>query len=387
MKSSDNPFNPGYGVDPPYLAGRNAAVHDILLGLQRGPGRPDYHRLIVGGRGTGKTVLLHHVAERARNEWRWVTLNWHGRPEWTLDQLLADEGARVERDLFGRTRRAAQTLRPDTITASLAGVGPASRSLDRPSTTTRSVTAQLRALGELALRRNRALLLVIDELQAATPVDLAALSGSLQLLANGEHLPIAMIAAGLSNTKAVIRNVAGTTFIERQDELRIGNLSEADTIEALEQPVRKAGRTISRAALHHLADHTEGYPYAIQLAGKHTWEAAGDHISITLAHSRTGAEHSSRTLTTNLYQARWEDLADYERRYLQAAAELTKVTAEVSTRAIAEHLNLEPRLVSPTRAELIGTRHILRATRHGYLTFDIPGFARWILADGSTESR
>ena len=346
MTSTENPFNPGYGVDPPYLAGRQAVFHEILLGLQRGPGRSEYHRLIVGGRGTGKTVLLHRLADYAGDEWRWSAIHWQGRPDWPLHQVVDDEQPRIEHELTGRTRRAAKALRPDSISAGVAGVGTATKRLDRRPGA-RSVTAQLRHLGQLARGCDRALLLVIDELQAAAPADLAALSGSLQLLANGEHLPIAMIAAGLSNTKAVIRNVPGTTFIERQDEIRIGNLTHTDTVDAIEQPILNAGRSITAAALEYLAEHTGGYPYAIQLAGKHTWDAAGDHNPMTIAHARTGMEQTTRTLATNLYQTRWEDLAEHERRYLHATALLTTADNETSTRQIADHLKLEPRLLSP----------------------------------------
>lgn len=50
---AENPFNPGYGVEPPLLAGRDTLQHEVLLGLRRGPGRGEFHQLIVGGRGTG----------------------------------------------------------------------------------------------------------------------------------------------------------------------------------------------------------------------------------------------------------------------------------------------------------------------------------------------
>ncbi|MEP7114722.1 MAG: hypothetical protein ABI862_15755, partial [Ilumatobacteraceae bacterium] len=92
-------------MDPPYLAGRTAIFHDVLLGLQRGPSRPEYHHLLVGGRGTGKTVLLHQLAAYARDEWQWVTLSWQGRPDWSFHQLIIDEQPRIERELAGRTRR------------------------------------------------------------------------------------------------------------------------------------------------------------------------------------------------------------------------------------------------------------------------------------------
>ena len=49
----ENPFNPGFGTAPPRLAGREVVVAEILERVQRGPGRHDFHTVIVGPRGVG----------------------------------------------------------------------------------------------------------------------------------------------------------------------------------------------------------------------------------------------------------------------------------------------------------------------------------------------
>jgi hypothetical protein len=68
-----NPFRPGNGVPPPYLAGRDrllAAFEDWLLEA------PPLHAnwALVGLRGTGKTVLLGEFAARAERA-GWLTLH------------------------------------------------------------------------------------------------------------------------------------------------------------------------------------------------------------------------------------------------------------------------------------------------------------------------
>ena len=67
-----NPFRPGNGVPPPYLAGRDdvlAAFEDWLLET------PPLHAnwALTGLRGTGKTVLLGEFAARAERA-GWLTL-------------------------------------------------------------------------------------------------------------------------------------------------------------------------------------------------------------------------------------------------------------------------------------------------------------------------
>ncbi len=61
-----NPFSPGAGSRPPEIAGREGVLHDarVALGrvLQR---RSAQSQIFLGLRGTGKTVLLNEVRDRA----------------------------------------------------------------------------------------------------------------------------------------------------------------------------------------------------------------------------------------------------------------------------------------------------------------------------------
>jgi hypothetical protein len=47
MSSYVNPFNAGFGVNPPYVAGRDQIVHRLLANLRDGPGRGTYVNLIA----------------------------------------------------------------------------------------------------------------------------------------------------------------------------------------------------------------------------------------------------------------------------------------------------------------------------------------------------
>ena len=54
-----NPFSPGAGTVPPELAGRQDILQHALITLARVKcGRAEKSMLLVGLRGTGKTVLL-----------------------------------------------------------------------------------------------------------------------------------------------------------------------------------------------------------------------------------------------------------------------------------------------------------------------------------------
>lgn len=62
-----NPFAPGAGIFPPELAGRDALVESASISLQRIMiGRPERSQMLLGLRGTGKTVLLTRIESLAK---------------------------------------------------------------------------------------------------------------------------------------------------------------------------------------------------------------------------------------------------------------------------------------------------------------------------------
>jgi len=69
MDKLRNPFSPGAGTPPPELAGRDDILQQALVTLARIKlGRAEKSILLVGLRGTGKTVLLRQIAMFAKNE-------------------------------------------------------------------------------------------------------------------------------------------------------------------------------------------------------------------------------------------------------------------------------------------------------------------------------
>ncbi len=66
MDEIRNPFAPGAGSQPPELAGRIAIINDADVALQRAlRGRHAKSQMLLGLRGTGKTVLLNRFEQLA----------------------------------------------------------------------------------------------------------------------------------------------------------------------------------------------------------------------------------------------------------------------------------------------------------------------------------
>ena len=59
-------FSPSFGNRPSYLVGRGSVISTFISGLEQEPGNRDRAMLMLGQRGSGKTVLLWELADRAR---------------------------------------------------------------------------------------------------------------------------------------------------------------------------------------------------------------------------------------------------------------------------------------------------------------------------------
>ena len=89
MDPRKNPYAPGAGTPPPELAGRDELLEEAAVALDRIRGRLSAKSLmVVGLRGTGKTVLLNRIANDA--EARGLTTLFLEAPEnLSLPGLLA----------------------------------------------------------------------------------------------------------------------------------------------------------------------------------------------------------------------------------------------------------------------------------------------------------
>src|SRR3990167_2397120 len=90
-----NPFAPGAGTPPPQLAGRNNILQQALMTLARiKRGKSQKGILLVGLRGTGKTVLLYEISKMAEQE-GYLSVMIEAQEKKSLPELLLPELRRV----------------------------------------------------------------------------------------------------------------------------------------------------------------------------------------------------------------------------------------------------------------------------------------------------
>lgn len=64
----DEVFSPSFGNRPSFLVGREQLLDQLEQGLQSRPGSRERAVVVLGQRGSGKTVLLWELADRMRKQ-------------------------------------------------------------------------------------------------------------------------------------------------------------------------------------------------------------------------------------------------------------------------------------------------------------------------------
>ncbi len=256
LPAASNPFVPGRGQVPPYLAGREReqnALLDLLAYLKSGRGAPR-DAVLSGPRGNGKTALLRWVVQEVERDGA-IDAEWLTPSEFSsLDELAT---RLVPPKRF-------DALRLDSFSVHV-GVGKLGWKLE----------GQRGALTPLLKARcsRRPLVAVIDE-SHTLPVEIGPvlLNASQSVCAEA---PFLLVMAGTPGLQRHL-NTMSATFWSRAEKLGIGRLDERAAAAALERPLAAQTPPIacSADALGKAVAASQGYPYFVQLWGAALWEAA-----------------------------------------------------------------------------------------------------------------
>ena len=369
---SRNPFRPGAGQMPPYLAGREAelAFADMRLRQLAGGTAPAQGLLLYGPRGNGKTVLLEHIAARARD----LGL----RAEDLPPAALRDEGQLI------RSLRQLARLTGGRLTG--VQLGPLGATAERAEP-----SAEASDLFEAWIRAGSApLVVLLDEAHTVEPAVGRNFFDAVQK-ANRAGLPFFLIAAGTPDAPRKIRHAG--TFAERVfKRLPIGRLDRAAAAQALVKPAEADGRTIAGNALELLVGESQDYPFFIQLLGSAAWEAADGVGESTISlQAAEQAVTAVRIDVERFYMDRFDEAR--EREIEEALVPLADLAARRGGRlgekelkallreiAARESVPFRPALLLVTLRDL----GVVWETASGVWEMGIPSFADYILRRGGT---
>jgi hypothetical protein len=384
-----NPFRPGAGRRPPVLAGREPLLDafDIVRRRAEEHGEGDRGWVLNGLRGVGKTVLLNALLAQV-SEKGWIAAKVEATPGTPLSVALSHALVKAMRTATGRHPQPALRrllgvfkafslqFNPATGTLSLGADIDAVRGVADSGRFADDLAALFEVLGETSAELGIGTLILVDELQEATPEELIAVNTAVHLLGQGPvPLPVTFVGAGLPSLPAQLADA--TSYAERLYDYRpIGLLDDASARQALVGPCAQLGVSWSDDALDEALAVAGGYPYFLQTIGKHVWDAAASS-PITIDDVGVGGGFAKQEVDEGLYRSRWERATPAQKELLRAlgviggedAAPISELVTAMGKRRVSD--------LSVARNELI-KKGLVFAPERGLLAFTVPGMSEFI---------
>lgn len=382
-----NPFAPGAGSRPPQLAGRDTVLELARISCGRAvQGRSARSIMLLGLRGTGKTVLLNEIGRNAEQQGLLVSKVESPEGE-SLARLIYPEMRKVMRSLSGVeaakqfTTRGLRGLRnfASIFKIEFAGVevgvepepglaDTGDLQYDLPDLFT--------LIGRAAQAAGRGWVLLIDEVQYLSDADLSALIVSLHRMSQ-EGLPVLLIGAGLPQ----IARLAGEakSYAERLFQFPpVGALDSAAARQAIEKPIVDEGALIAPEALRLIIERTQGYPFFLQEWASVVWNNA-EGPEITLIDAEQSYSETLALLDDGFFRVRIDRLTRAEVQFVKAMALLGDGPYAMAD--IANAMNRSQKSLGPARSNII-SKGMIYSTDHGYLDFSVPLFAEFMRRHG-----
>ena len=385
MDEVRNPFAPGAGTQPPELAGRKQILDQARLTLARAEqGRNARSFMLIGLRGVGKTVLLNRIGQMA-DDMRFRTVLVEAHEDKNLADLLMQPLRQLllQLDALGavndKVKRSLRILKSFAKSVKVKvgefeiGLGiDAEKGVSDSGDLESDLPELFVAIGEAAKARKTVVLLLIDELQYLSEVELSALIMAVHKI-NQKTLPLVLIGAGLP--QLVGKMGKSKSYAERLfDFPAIGPLAPKDALSAITEPVTKEGETIAKAAAEAIIKETQGYPYFLQVWGYQSWNVA-PKSPIRVKDVEAAKPGVLRSLDESFFRVRFDRLTPSEKTYLRAMAELGPGPHRSGD--VADKLDVKVQSVAPTRNSLI-RKGMIYSPAHGDTAFTVPLFDEFL---------
>ena len=255
-----NPFRPGRGITPPYLAGREneqRQLKQILAEISAGRS-PAADMVMYGPRGMGKTVLLNWLKDEAKKS---GTVDNPIRTSSATPNQLKDP---AEMWSFLLSDDWLENLPPDKKEIGVKGF--VSGTWLKKDTPNKTLLKDL-----ISECKKNPLVFLLDEAHKMEPEQCLALLNLSQQVQN--EAPFLLVLAGTPGLAHFLTTV-GASFVERSHVIGIGRLDAQATADAIEKPLNEHGIKIDDSTLAQVVEDSQHYPYFIQLWGEALWDLA-----------------------------------------------------------------------------------------------------------------
>ncbi|MBK8164606.1 MAG: ATP-binding protein [bacterium] len=230
------------------------------------------------------------------------------------------------------------------------------------------------AVGEAAQGQGTGLVFLLDEIQYLKSGELEALIAALHRCSR-RALPVTLVGAGLPQMPRLAAEVK--SYSERLFRFPTIGALDAGTHarDALTIPVAGYGVDWEPAAVDHVVDYAQGYPYFLQEYGKILWDET-PATTITLDVARAVQPLVEMRLDESFFRVRVDRTTDLELRYLCAMAALGPKPHRAGD--VARRLGRTTEQAGTIRSRLID-KGLLFTPGHGLAAFTVPQFDRYLL--------
>jgi hypothetical protein len=344
----ENPFRPGAGHPPPYLAGRVDEKQEFLRLLDQSVITENV--VLTGLRGLGKTVLLDTFKPLAiQRDWLWAGTDLSESTSISEEKLavrlLTDlsivtssivigaeehtgfgflpESHEVEIRLNFNILKAKYDATPGLVIDKLKGVFEV-------------VWPLLSSLGK------RGLIFAYDEAQnmadhaAKEQFPLSLLLDLFQSIQR-KNIPFMLVLTGLPTLFPKL--VEARTFAERMFRvIALDALNRRETEDAIREPIKQSGcpLRISPDSYQALWEITKGYPYFIQFVCRECFDVWVQCIHQEQTPGTIPTDAIIRKLDVDFFAGRWARATDRQRDLLSVVAQLDNCDSQFSVQEVVE---------------------------------------------------
>jgi len=401
-----NPFRPGAGHMPPYLAGRQNETDQFLRLL--GQEVILENMVLTGLRGVGKTVLLDTWKPLAiENNWAWVGTDLSESSSITEERLavrlITDLAVITEPIVIQSEELSGMGFRPET--PRLEQRLDFEMMIGLYQRTPGLASDKLKAVLEFAWQcmqpqQKRGLIFAYDEAQnladhaAKDEYPLSLMLDVFQSIQK-KGIPFMLVLAGLPTLFPKL--VEARTFAERMFRVVfLDRLDEKDTRDAILMPIKTADCPVSLLGnvSSMIIRESGGYPYFIQFICREVFDVLAQSLrdlprseAAPPGHVVLGEISPAgilRKLDDDFFAGRWARATDRQRDLLVVVAHLEDCDSEFSVQEVAEkskELGEKPFSASHVSQTLtrLAERGLIYRNRHGKYSFAVPLLGRFIL--------
>lgn len=378
-----NPYRPGAGMSPAYLAGRDNTIHDaqnILQAINYGYSARSV--VYYGLRGVGKTVLLNYIENLADemdlpSEYMEIAerdRSFHSQMALHIYKLI--NRLSLLKNIESHIKKALSILKAFTIKYGCDDisieVNPANGISDTGNLAN-DMTELFLALGVIAQKQNKGVVLFIDEIQYIKDSEFEALMEAIHRT-NQKNYPIVIFSAGLPKIAKIAGDVK--SYAERLfDFIEIDSLSNEEAKLALTEPAKRFKINYTDEAVNKIIEITQGYPYFLQEYGKWVWECKQEESVIDIKIVDKAYDKFEQSLDKAFFKVRHDRATAREIEFMTAMVACEKLPC--STKEIANIMGESIQAISPLRAQLIHKGFIYAAKR-GEVDFTVPQFDKYL---------